>query len=126
MFECVSLAILYGLVAYWEWKGGLHGLYGAVHLMMRPRPAVAAGPAPAESARHRDDELKRQIWRQAASALTRDTSPMEIRMTGSLKSIREQAEQGLVAADAEKARHLAAIWSMAACDLDDDLDQVAH
>jgi hypothetical protein len=51
---------------------------------------------------------------------------MEIRLTGSLKSIRDQAEQGLVASDADKARHLAAIWSMAACDLDDDADQVAH
>ena len=55
-----------------------------------------------------------------------DASPMEIRMTGSLKSIRDQAELGLFASDAEKARHLAAIWSMAACDLDDDREQATH
>ena len=90
--------------------------------------ASAAVVARAERAQRRDADIKRQAWLQAAAALAAnpDTSLMEIRMTGSLKSIRDQAEQGLVASDAEKSRHLAAIWSMAACDLDDDPDQVAH
>jgi hypothetical protein len=91
-------------------------------------PPSAAVVARAQRAQQRETELKRQAWLQAAAAFGQnaETSPMEIRMTGSLKSIRDQAEQGLVASDAEKARHLAAIWSMAACDLDDDPDQVAH
>jgi hypothetical protein len=105
--------------------GGLYSVHGAVKLMGPPSAAVVAR---AQRAQQRETELKRQAWLQAAAAFGQnaETSPMEIRMTGSLKSIRDQAEQGLVASDAEKARHLAAIWSMAACDLDDDPDQVAH
>jgi hypothetical protein len=104
---------------------GLYSVYSAFRLM---GPASAGVVARAERAQHRDVELKRQAWLQAAAAFSKnaDTSPMEIRLTGSLKSIRDQAEQGLVASDAEKAKHLAAIWSMAACDLDDDPDHVAH
>lgn len=104
---------------------GLYSVYGALKLL---GPASAAVVARAERAQRRDADIKRQAWLQAAAALAAnpDTSLMEIRMTGSLKSIRDQAEQGLVASDAEKSRHLAAIWSMAACDLDDDPDQVAH
>ena len=106
-------------------SGGVYSVYRAVKLIRSP-PAVAQSRV--ESVQGRDAGLKREAWRHAAAALARDTdtSPMEIRLTGSLKYIRDQAEQGLVASDADKARHLAAIWSMAACDLDDDPEQVAH
>jgi hypothetical protein len=105
--------------------GGLYSVYCAVKQMKTP--AVAA-VATTEHGQRRDDDIKREVWLQAAAEFGKDadTSPMEIRLTGSLRSIREQAEQGLFASDDEKARHLAAIWSMAACDLDDDLGQVAH
>ena len=105
--------------------GGFYSIYGAAKLMGPPSAAVVAR---AQRALQRETELKRQAWLQAAAAFGQnaDTSPMEIRMTGSLKSIRDEAEQGLFASDEEKAGHLAAIWAMAACDLDDDPDHVAH
>jgi hypothetical protein len=98
--------------------GGLYSVHRAVKLL---RPPSAAVVTKAEPAQERDAELEPEALLQDS-----DTSLMEIRLIGSLKSIREQAEQGLVASDAEKARHLAMIWSMAACDLDDDIDQIAH
>ena len=102
---------------------GLYGVYGIFKRLTQPAPAIAA----AEPARRHDIELKREAQPWAGKVANDfDASPMEIRMTGSLKSIRDQAEQGLFASDAEKARHLAAIWSMAACDLDDDRDQATH
>lgn len=103
---------------------GLYGVYGVLKRLTKPVPASAAT---AEPARRHDIELKREPHPWAGQVANDfDASPMEIRMTGSLKSIRDRAEQGLFATDAEKARHLAAIWSMAACDLDDDRDQATH
>ena len=103
---------------------GLYGVYGVLKRPAQPAPAVAATEEPA---RRNDIELKREPHPWAGKVANDvDASPMEIRMTGSLKSIRDQAEQGLFATDAEKARHLAAIWSMAACDLDDERDQATH
>jgi hypothetical protein len=89
----------------------------------------AAALTRAEPVQRRGAEPTREAWLQAAAAAIPkdpDASPMEVRMISSLKSIMAQAEQGLVASDGEKATHLAAIWSMAACDLDDDRDQLAH
>jgi len=106
--------------------GGLYSVYGAVKLV---RPPSAAVLARAERTQLREAALKREAYLQAAAKFAQqgETSAMEVRMTGSLKSIRDHAEQGLFAAsDEEKARYLAAIWSMAACDLDDDSEQMAH
>jgi hypothetical protein len=106
--------------------GGLYSFYGAVKLM---RPPSAAVLAHLERTQQREAALKREAYLQAAAKFAQqgETSAMEVRMTGSLKSIRDHAEQGLFAAsDEEKARYLAAIWSMAACDLDDDSEQLAH
>jgi hypothetical protein len=104
---------------------GLYCVYGAKKLQGAPSPAIVTRPEPPQQP---EAGYKGEVWPPAGAAFANDldASFMEIRMTGSLKSIRDQAEQGLFASDAEKARHLAAIWSMAACDLDDDPDQVAH
>jgi hypothetical protein len=106
--------------------GGLYSVYGAVKLI---RPPSAAVLARADQVQQREAALKREAFLQAAAKFAHqgETSAMEVRMTGSLKSIRDQAEQGMFAAsEEERARYLAAIWSMAACDLDDDMEQLAH
>lgn len=106
--------------------GGLYSVYGAMKLMRPPSAAVLARAAQVQQ---REDALKREAFLQAAAKFAQqgETSPMEVRMTGSLRSIRDQAEQGLFAeSEADKARVLAMIWSMAACDLDDDTEQLAN
>jgi hypothetical protein len=103
--------------------GGAYGVYCAVK-PIRPAPTAI----PREQGQRHQAELKREGRFQAIAGFDRpvDSSPMEIRMTGSLRSIREKAEQALVASDADKGTHLRAIWWMAASDLDDDRGQVAH
>jgi len=104
--------------------GGFYGVYRAVKLLVPSSEAAAS----AECAQRREAEEQREAWLRTPKAVNQhvDTSLMEIRLAGSLKSIRDAAEQGLFASDAEKGQHLRAIWSMAACDLDDDPDKVAH
>jgi hypothetical protein len=123
MFACVCLAIC-AVVGLWVWKGrGLLALPTVLNRNRGPRGATAM----AGCDQRREAELKRAARLRALAAIAdTDTSLMEVRMTGSLKCIRDQAELGLVASDADKARHLAAIWTMAACDLDDDRDYIAH
>jgi hypothetical protein len=106
--------------------GGLYSVYGAVNMI---RPPSAALLARVERTQQREEALKREAFLQAAAKFAQqgETSAMEARMNFSLKSIRDQAEQGLFAAsEEERSRYLAAIWSMAACDLDDDADQLSH
>ena len=112
----------------WSAIGLTAGLYD-VHVSLKRFGPPSAGDATREdSGQRRGGERTRDAWLDASAANPKDheASPMEARLTGSLKSIKARAEQGLVASDAEKARHLAAIWSMAACDLDDDRGEVSH
>lgn len=105
--------------------GALWAVFGAMKMLWPPSAAaLARAKAGQRSGAEPNREARPHGSARFPAAL--DASPMEVRMVGSLKSIRDQAEQGLFATDAEKAQHLRAIWSMAACDLDDDPDQIAH
>lgn len=104
--------------------GGLYSKHGAVKLMGPPSAAVVAR---AELAAARDVELKRQAWLQAIAELpsSADRNGMEIRLSNTLRTIRERSEAGLFAAETDKDQVLREVWLMAACDLDEE-GRTAH
>jgi hypothetical protein len=104
---------------------GLCSVGVAVRLM---QPAPQTARIGDESARKRETELRREALPPAPSASLQDTdtSPMEDRLTGSLKSIRDEAEKGLFASEFDRGRYLETIWAMAMCDLDEDSNLLSH